>query len=122
MWSLDELLERQRAIFSRARSPDVQEAFGIVGDVARTVFDVDQLDVLKEKFLSVARTVDLHLLRYAQLSLIRNATPVPRALVMRDFISFRAKKTAVAKMKSSFFANEYRSSVFIKRFPWGGDA
>ena len=65
VWSLDELLECQRAIFRGAGRSGVQDAFRDVGGVARAVFDEDQLTLLKKKMVSAAESLKLDALRDA---------------------------------------------------------
>ena len=63
VWSLSELLECQRAIFPGVPSEDVEGAFGIVGGVARAVFDTDQLEDAKNAIEESVKKIDVGMLR-----------------------------------------------------------
>lgn len=62
VWGLDELLECQRPFFPYAGCSDVQEAFGVVGNLGGAVLDIDQLEVLLGKIMSAARALNLDLI------------------------------------------------------------
>ena len=63
VWSEDELLKCRGAVFPHVRRTDVQKAFGVVGDVARSILHVEKLGQIKENMES--NVVDVGLLRAA---------------------------------------------------------
>ncbi|CAM9627633.1 unnamed protein product [Ectocarpus sp. 13 AM-2016] len=65
VWSQDELLECQRAVFSHVEGIDVERAFGVVGGVAGAVFDEEKLRQIKEGMETYVVGVDAPLLRAA---------------------------------------------------------
>ena len=63
VFSLDELLECRRCIFPDVPTTDVESAFDYVGGVARAVFDMNQLEALKQEMMSAARRLSVDLLQ-----------------------------------------------------------
>ena len=63
VWSLGELLECRRAIFAHVPESDVRKRFGMVGGVARAVFDADKLGEVCVKMQRAASNMDLGVLQ-----------------------------------------------------------
>ncbi|CAM9974146.1 unnamed protein product, partial [Laminaria digitata] len=68
VWSLDELLECQQAVFSHVPIPDVMKAFTKVGGVARVVLGATDLELYESNMKKLALQMDLAVLRDALLS------------------------------------------------------
>ena len=65
VWSLEELLKCRRAVFPHVLNADVVKSFGVVGGVARAIFNVHQFDFLKDEIWAAVGEVDVALLRQA---------------------------------------------------------
>lgn len=65
VWSLEELLKCRRVVFPHVLDTDVVKSFGVVGGVARAVFNVKKFELLKNDILTAVGEVDVALLRRA---------------------------------------------------------
>ena len=65
VWSLEELLKCRRVVFPHVLRTDVVKSFGVVGGVARAIFNVGKFELLKDGILTAVGEVDVALLRRA---------------------------------------------------------
>ncbi len=107
VWSEDELLECQRAVFPHVRRTDVEKAFGVVGGVARAVFDVDKLGQIKRDMEDSVADVDINLLRSARvLSLARSHPDYARDALFHIFPGSENKYGDYTVRLASSFAED----------------
>ena len=73
VWSLGELLKCRRFVFPHVLRADVVKSFGLVGGVARAIFNAKKFELLKDGILEAVGKVDVALLRRgARLSIGQN--------------------------------------------------
>ena len=65
VWSLEELLKCRRVVFPHVLRTDVVKSFGVVGGVARAIFNVGKFELIKDGILTAVGAVDVALLRRA---------------------------------------------------------
>lgn len=59
VWSLNELLKSREAVFPGVPKADVEHAFGVVGGVARAIFDEQKFMAIRSGLKSAANNVDV---------------------------------------------------------------
>lgn len=65
VWSLEELLKCWRAVSPHVSRTDMVKSLGVVRGVARAIFNVEKLELLKDGILTAVGAVDVALLRRA---------------------------------------------------------
>lgn len=106
VWSLDELLECQRAIYPGVPDKDVKRAFDVVGGVARAVFSTDQLEAVKKRMETSVNGVDVGMLRaVASLPLGRMSTDDLGDSVFHIFL-FRKRVTCASDFAMDLVVQE----------------
>ena len=114
VWSLGELLECRRAIFAHVPEADVRERFGMVGGVARAVFDADKLEQVCAKMQTAAWNMDLGVLQQILLGdadLISTDRGDDELLHLSPIPETGFKKFSVG------FASEYAHNVTLGELP-----
>ena len=114
VWGLDELLKCQRAVFPHVPSTFVEEAFGVVGGVARAIFNELKYVQVKDGIEDAVNKLSLATLR-EEVSLLTSSGRLPTDITGDKLFHVFSDSSDGFKRYTVTFASNFTSELVIRK-------